>query len=909
MRTINLSRSVQCGLAALLLSTGVERSAPVFASAGQQLPVEEARTPETLDEVRSLIRSGRYAEAEEHARKLLEGFEVEYGTDSLQVAQALDVIVEARFRGGKAREPESRELGKRAVEIKEKELGPDHLEVAVSLYSYAVVFSISGEYAEAKPLFERALAIREKALGPDHPLVGASLNGLANLLGNVGDYEGQRRAHQRALAIREKALGPDHLDVAVSLGNLANTEKRMGEYTTAREHYERALAIREKALGSEHPDVARVLNNLASLLLAMGDYDRARILYEHALTIREKILDPNHPDMAQSLHNLAELFRETGQYSEAKPLYERALRIKEKAFGPEHPLVASTLGGLAIVYSETGDFTKSKSLHERALAIVEKRLSPEHHLLVPRLYFLASLLLEMERYSEAKPLFERAQAIAEKIHGPHHPDVASNLLGLAQIHAQAGDAVAAIDAALRAEAIGREHLRLTVRTLPERQAMRYASVRISGLHLALSLAARSVDAASKQKVWDALIHSRAIMLDEMAARHRTISGAVDIVELAQALVSAQQKLANLTVRGLSQHPPERYRRLLNEARLEKERAERALAEKSVVFQQEQARSRVGLVEVSPALTRGSALVAFARYNDTVGKPVPAEPSMVASSLGIPEFVASYLAFVLRSGDAVPTAVRLGSAEEIESLVSRWKEEIVKGAGVRRGTAKSLNDSYRRIGESLRQKVWDPITSHFREAKRVFVVPDGVLNLVSLAALPAGEDRYLVETGPLLHYLSAERELLQESAQSARSEGLLALGGADFNEASFFSALAPQRKAPGESSGAGMRGAFSYSGARPACSEFESVLFAPLPATAREAKEVVDLWRSTGGRGESIHLSGAGASESAFKQQAPGRRVLHVATHGFFLGERCPSALSSSRSVGGVVVGEAPPLGG
>ena len=34
------------------------------------------------------------------------------------------------------------------------------------------------------------------------------------------------------------------------------------------------------------------------------------------------------------------------------------------------------------------------------------------------------------------------------------------------------------------------------------------------------------------------------------------------------------------------------------------------------------------------------------------------------------------------------------------------------------------------------------------------------------------------------------------------------------------------------------------------------------------------------------LVGSVASESAFKQLAPGRRVLHLATHGFFLGDEC-----------------------
>jgi CHAT domain-containing protein len=43
----------------------------------------------------------------------------------------------------------------------------------------------------------------------------------------------------------------------------------------------------------------------------------------------------------------------------------------------------------------------------------------------------------------------------------------------------------------------------------------------------------------------------------------------------------------------------------------------------------------------------------------------------------------------------------------------------------------------------------------------------------------------------------------------------------------------------------------------------------------------------------LRLSGRGATEAALKDRAAGARVLHLATHGFFLGSRCASAAGSS----------------
>jgi tetratricopeptide (TPR) repeat protein len=50
-------------------------------------------------------------------------------------------------------------LAQRALAIREKALGPDHIDVALSLYSLAGLYRVQGRYADAEPLFKRSLAI------------------------------------------------------------------------------------------------------------------------------------------------------------------------------------------------------------------------------------------------------------------------------------------------------------------------------------------------------------------------------------------------------------------------------------------------------------------------------------------------------------------------------------------------------------------------------------------------------------------------------------------------------------------------------------------------------------------------------------------------------------------------------
>jgi CHAT domain-containing protein len=599
------------------------------------------------------------------------------------------------------------------------------------------------------------------------------------------------------------------------------------------------------------------LSNFANLLRETGDYTGARPLYERAIAIGEKTHDPIVP---HSLRHLGELLQYTGDYAGARPLYERALVIWEKAFGPDHPRAAEALNHLANLLRDTGD------------------------------------------YAGAKPLYERTLVIREKALGSDHPEVVETLNNFAQLLAEIGDSGGALQAALRAEQIGRDHLGLTARGLAEREALRYAAVRATGLDLALLLIAEVGNEfpEARQQVWDAVIRSRALILDEMAGRHRTVAEAAQITQLAQALTSAYQRLANLTVRGPGNQLPEQYRKLLDEARQEKEQAERALAKKSTTFQQEQTRNQIGFAEVAAALSSGSALVAFAHYDHyEAANKKPTSP------------VSSYLAFVLRGGEKEPIVVPLGTAKEIEALVARWSDEAAKGVMISGRSLKQTEAAYRKAGEALRQKIWDPVAKHLQDVKNIFVVPDGALNLVNFAALPSGQSDYVVEAGPLIHYLSAERDLVPFEAPGIKGEGLLALGGPAFDETTLFAAVDSKDQKSAES-GKALAMASRYRGERSNCGDFQSMRFEPLPASEHEVKEIVSLWTRGSGTATAVDLTGVAASEAAFKEQASGRRVLHLATHGFFLAGRCPSALASARGVGGVKAvaqDEPPPVTG
>jgi CHAT domain-containing protein/tetratricopeptide (TPR) repeat protein len=851
----------------------------------------EAKVGKLLDE-------DKYPEAEALARSWLAEVEAKYGPDSLETARALDTLANALFVVKAAELPEKRQLAERALAIQEKALGPQDLEVAQSLYVLGRVLWQAGEYRDARFSWERALNIREKKLAPNHGAISILLANLAAVLADMGDCSAAQPLADRFTALSEKAYGPDHPFFARSLGVLYRTYYCAGNFTEARRVTERALAIQEKAWGQENASVASNRANLGQLLWEIGDFAEARRNYERALPVFEKLYGAESVFFAEGLSGLARVAASSGDLTAARNLQERIIAIYEKAVGPNHPDLGLHLINLAVTLTREGEHAQAQPLYERALGILEQSRGLESPFVAAALGQLADLLQETGELAKARQLYERALTIQEKTFGSNHVRVAETLRGLARVRAMTGEPKEAFSLALRAEDVGREHWQLIAATLSEREALAYAGERASSLDLLLTLAVQ--DRSTARAALGAVVRSRALVLDEMAARHRTvaISADPDVARLGGELTSARERLARLVVRGPDKESAGHYHKLLGDTRLEKERAERTLAERSQTFREELTRAHIGFDDVAAALPSGSALVAFVRYRHVDF--TPAKPGSKR-----PDPLPHYLAFVWTQRNAEPEVVSLGPAAAIETLVTTVRQKIAQESGAPGWSAKRSEAEYRQAGQRLRRAVWSPVSPYLRDTRRVFIVPDGGLHLVNFAALPSGQSSYLLETGLRIHYLSAERDLVPVGDKEKQGDGLLAVGAPAFQEASLFAALRPQKSEKQEAANAFAPGASTFRGLRSSCENFQTMQFEPLLASAHEASDVSSLWRRPGrtlrgSESSAVLLTGVAANESAFKQQAGGKRILHLATHGFFLGGNCASVLEASQKPSGEV---------
>ncbi|MFO1078898.1 MAG: CHAT domain-containing tetratricopeptide repeat protein [Planctomycetota bacterium] len=794
-------------------------------------------------------------------------------THPSSTCEAEAVRQEGYLLGASGRLDESRQHTAEAWALHRARLGPDHpLTASVEAVMARDCLEFGG--ADCAAHAEHAVEALRRAVPVQQAYLASALGTLARARSAAGDHRGARDLSLEALRLAEGIYGASSTRLLNTLGLLSVTYEALGDQTQAIEVAARTVRIAEERLGPDHLVTAIFLGTLGLEQAAGGDLPAAIRSVSRAVTIHERTR-PGGLELASSLTALGELSIRTGDYAAArrhllrsKQLFSSTvgadslrvvyvlLRLGEAELAMEHPADAlrhyDDALRLSRVQAERGTTTQDALLgradallgmgrpDEAGAALAEvDGLSAHAGPTRARLRQLqAQLAIAATRWTDALAHGSAALADYRANGGRDSADALVPLTLMAEAYDALGRHDEALDAALEAERIRQEVQRIVAAGLPERSAVAMKVQRSMTLPLLVTRAV--ADPAAAARVWSTVVGGRALVLDAVAERAR-LSRTIDdraLRDQASALATSRAALARAVIRGRGALARDAYEQQLRALRERAEAAELELASLSAPFRASRADAHAGLDDVARRLPQGAALVAFVRTGDR------------------------FAAFTTRGHGA--RAVDLGPAATIDRRVQTWRAEITREMNAGGRSAAANEARMRAAGLALRVAVWDPLAATLAGAERVFIVPDGSLTTVNFSALPAPAGGYLVDAGPLLHLLTTERDLLTAPAAET-GRGLLAVGGAAFDASSV-------------STVGRLRGVDE-------CGALTSARFDALPGSASEVRGVMATWR-TSGLGESQALTGAAATKAAFAAQSAGRRVLHLATHGFFVPQAC-----------------------
>ncbi|CAE7657158.1 NPHP3 [Symbiodinium sp. CCMP2456] len=218
-------------------------------------------------------------------------------------ADCLIVLAETYVNCGTL--PEAWRCCAEAISITRRLLPKAHPEIARTLHCVGQLFITCKDYVKAEPLVRESLEIRKQVFGEMSYPVSKSLVSLAGILYEMGGRRRSITLLQQAVKIQSEVSGESHPEVITSLNNLANS------YCGSPDTLEQGLALyaRINKLMSDSPPCAKIIAEVYSLegqsFARIGMLDTARQCFEAALKARRS--EANPAGLAEALQNLGVL--------------------------------------------------------------------------------------------------------------------------------------------------------------------------------------------------------------------------------------------------------------------------------------------------------------------------------------------------------------------------------------------------------------------------------------------------------------------------------------------------------------------------------------------------------------------------------------------------------------------------
>lgn len=727
----------------------------------------------------------------------------------------------------------------------------------------------AGKYAESKQAVEKALEIEKRELGLENLTTVLDFSRLMRVNAAQGEYEEAIKVGEQILAIRKTHAEPNSFVFGSALNQIANSYGWLEDYPKSIEYYRQALEILRREIGETSPAVAAVLMNLGEDYKLLGDDSTALEMYQKALDIQEKSARPDEYNTAVVLNNIGVIYTEQQDFQKAETVLLRAVAIVEKYYQPDNPRTLEALSALAACYAGMRNFDKAEELFRRILAAREKALGATNALVATDVFNLGNLYALKNNLEKAEPLYRRALEIREKNYGADSPLVAGVLTSLALLLAEKGDVDESLKLQQRANAINERSISLNLTVGSERQKLAYLNSLFEQTNQSVFLQTKYApdDASAANLAATIVLRQKGRVLD---------AAATNLVELRRRFSPQDSELldrfnkitkqtAELILNGAEDKPLAEYQSKIKTLTDEREKIEDEISRRAAGFFTKS--QPVTLSAIQSLVPPDCALVEFAVYT----------PSASFAENNAASDKKRYVAYVLRKDGAVKWK-DLGDAKAIDASVDALRQAL------RDPKRKDI----RQLARSADEKVMQPIRALAGDEKQFLISPDGELNLIPFEALVDEKGKYLIENYSFT-YLTSGRDLLRMQTARASKSGDLLIANPQFGESANKQLIAENKTRKSSSRGGKRR---SVTAAR----RLSETYFAPLGATTQEARSIQTLFP------DATILSGAQATETALKQ-ANAPRILHIATHGFFLEDKNSAAAKSPAETRGGAASE------
>ena len=714
-------------------------------------------------------------------------------------------------------------------------LGVDHPETLSTLVDFAVNAQNMGHYKVAKLRFEEALEAYEKILGTQHPATLAVSNNLGLLFEQMGMFDDSASLLKESLNTANELLGESHPTSIAFNNNLALLYESQGLFSQARLRYNTTLAIVKKQFGEAHQNTLSIMNNLAYLNMLDGAFDEAVKIFKPLHSTWFEQLGANHPKTLKVLNNLGRSEHYLKDYNSAKNNLSTALDHRRTLLGVRHPDTLRSMIDYSLLLFEMGDKEGAEKLMREGFLVVERSLGNQHPLFFEALNGLANILQSRGAINESHDLRKAGFEL--------RTEFLSKMLWVSGDNTRAS------------------YVKLFK---PELDAY------LNSLSL--------IDSQQAGKDLITISMRRKGFLLHTTAQIKQVFRLADTPKLSQFvfdLTDRQKEMTRLILAGPSVGSEQSNFRHLNYINQLQEQINSLMSRLGQSeLQLRQALVQPSFEEIASKLPDNSALVDFL---------IQGVNNSTDSQL--------LVAILQKKNNVLETQfVNLGSMDDINKSVLNLRSiifnSIVKGKGGTKRLKRKARVAY--------DAIWKPIETHLAGMKNIFVVADGVLNILPFDVLVNESGEYLLDNIDIT-LLNSSRDLM--AIEKPNSNGQMVIfSGPDFNsinkntlaiKGQFIKKSAEKGETQGllENNTNMLRGdqhILLRQGLSFLSNTMGSINFKALQGAEKEGKILQEAAVETGL--STVLMEKNEAQEISLRQFSNRPAFLHIATHGFFLKE-------------------------
>lgn len=768
----------------------------------------------------------------------------------------------------------------KSLEIKEQFSGKTDSTYSNMLTSYAESLMHVGSFDRAKKALLEALRLNSSIHGAMSLQVIQALNNLANLFGQVGMNMQSLDLFQTALSISIKKYGHNHLITAGCLSNVGGSYFKNGElemalrrvndaemiYLQAPDHTKNIayietlekegminevmghldkaerILLRTYDLKLHYPNISpnlllETLNDLGILYRDLGNHNKAAEFFELARQKAINELGDDHYYYATFTNNLAGLMHLDGDYSQALKYYLEASEIFLDYFGEYNSHYATSLNNIAGIYRLMKDYDKSKEFYLKVIEIDRSILGEGHPDYAKVINNLGILYTSMGKPNLAEPLYLKAIELRGDHLGFNHPSYASSLENLGLHYFNQGENLKAEEFFRKALNLREKQIASIFPALTEKERIQFYNStredieRYCGLALKLHKE-KSVEAY----IYNIRLSTKAIIYYASNKMRKAIMDSGDPQLIAQYNQWRTLNSRKLRYYQLGQNVLNDLNINIKEFESKIDSIEKNIALRSTVFYEGINRYKpIRWQDVRRVLKPGEAAIEIIRLRE-FEKGLDLED---AGRYGFSKKI-TYLAIVLRFDSKEPQLIQLSNGNAMENeYFNLYRNSIQYDL--------KTDHSYKYY--------WQQIDEQLSGITRVFISPDGIYNKINPNIIYDGkEDKYLIDEIDI-HYVSNTKDLVQKRhgshSRNVTAKTVELFGNANFESVSLKGVKALQN-------------------------------MPRLPGTSKEVNALDSMFQSKGWK-TTVHRKMQASEQAAKKLNSP--RVLHIATHGFFLTDR------------------------